>query len=146
VASRSAAIRLSGLATPFSGDVEGGAVIGRSADERQPERHIDRAVEIERLHRDQRLVVIHAQRGIVIPPRRGVEHRVGGEGAARIDAGSAQLGDRRSDDLDVLAAERAGFSGMRVEPGDREHRPGDTEIADQRSMSYPPGVDDGGAR
>ena len=88
------------------------------------------AVEIERLDRDQRLVVIHAQRRVIAAPRLGVEHRVGGERAARVDAGGAQLGDRRRDDLDILAAERAGFAGMRVEPGDRDDRRGDAEIAD----------------
>src|SRR5712691_1638243 len=52
-----------------SSDVKGGAVIGRGADERKPERHIDRAVEIDRLHRDQRLVVIHAQCGVIAAAR-----------------------------------------------------------------------------
>ena len=51
---------------------------------------------------------------------------------ARVDAVRAQRRDRRRDDLDLLAAERAGLAGMRVEPGDREHRRGDAEIAPQR--------------
>ena len=50
--------------------------------------------------------------------------------AARLDARRAQRGDRRRDDLDLLAAERAAFAGMRVEPGDRDDRRGDAEIAD----------------
>ena len=45
--SRSAAIRLSGRADAAAGDVEGGAVVGRGADERQAERDVDAAVEID---------------------------------------------------------------------------------------------------
>ena len=103
-------------AVPWSGEVR---MNGR------PKRDVDAAVEIDRLDRDQRLVVIHAQRRVVAAPRRGVEHRVGGERPARVDAGGAQRGDRRRDDVDVLAAERAGLAGMRVEPGDRDDRRGD---------------------
>ena len=43
-----------------AGNVEGRAVIGRGAHERQAERDVDGVLERERLDRDQRLVVIHA--------------------------------------------------------------------------------------
>ena len=104
------------------------------------------AVEIERLDRDQRLVVVHAQRRVIAAPRGGVKHRIGRERAARLDAFAAQRGDGRRDDLDILASERAAFAGMRVEPGDRDDRPGDPEIADQRGMRHAPGMDDRGRR
>ena len=48
-----------------AGDVEGGAVVGRGAHERQAERDVDGMIESQRLDRDQRLVVIHAQSGVV---------------------------------------------------------------------------------
>ena len=48
-----------------AGDVERGAVVGRGAHEGQAERDVDRFVEGERLDRDQRLIVIHAERGVV---------------------------------------------------------------------------------
>src|SRR6202034_163842 len=51
--------RLAGDA--LAGDVGGGAVIGRGADEGQAQRDIDAALEIDGLERDERLVVIHAQ-------------------------------------------------------------------------------------
>ena len=79
--------------------------------------------------RDQRLVVIHADRDVVAPARRGMEHRVGRHRAGDVDAGFAQRFDRGRDDLDILAADRAVLAGMRVEAGDREARPGDAEIA-----------------
>ena len=54
---------------PRAGDVEGGAVIGRGAHDRQAQRDVDALVEMERLQRDQRLIVIHAERGVVVAPR-----------------------------------------------------------------------------
>ena len=73
-----------------AGDVEGGAVIGRGAHERKPERDVDGVVEGERLDRDQRLVVIHRERDVVARARRLVEHAVGRQRPARVDA----FGDR----------------------------------------------------
>src|SRR6185312_7542565 len=67
-----------------AGDVEGGAVIGRGADEGEAERDVDAAVEIDRLDRDERLVVIHAEHGVVALARRRMEQRVGGKGADRL--------------------------------------------------------------
>ena len=64
-----AAIRLSGRATPAAGDVEGGAVVGRGAHERQAEGDVHAAVEVEHLDRDQRLVVIHADGRVVARAR-----------------------------------------------------------------------------
>ena len=64
-ACRSAAIRLAGIGAAGAGDVEGGAVVGRGAHERQAQRDVDRVVERQRLDRDQRLVVIHAERDVV---------------------------------------------------------------------------------
>ena len=81
-----------------AGDVEGGAVIGRGAHERQAERDVDGVVEGQRLDRDQRLVVIHAERGVVGLARRLVEHGVGGQRPARIDAVGDQPLDRRLHD------------------------------------------------
>ena len=75
-----------GIGLAGAGDVERGAVIGRGADEGQAEGDVDAAVEIDGLERDQRLVVIHAQRRVVTLARLGMEQRVGGEGAAGGDA------------------------------------------------------------
>src|SRR5207248_11432514 len=101
-----------------------------------------RPVEIERLDRDQRLVVIHAERRVITAPRRRMEHRVGRQGPLRIDACRAQFGDGRHDDVAILAPERAAFARMRVEPGDREPRGGNAEIALQRPMRDMPGRHD----
>jgi hypothetical protein len=47
-------------------------------------------------------------------------------------------GDRRLDDLDLLAAEQAAFAGMRIEPGNRQPRLGDSEIALEPAQRRPP--------
>ena len=64
-ARRKAAIRLDGSALPSSGDVEGRAVIGRGAHERQAQGDVHRGIEGERLDRDERLIMVHADCDIV---------------------------------------------------------------------------------
>jgi hypothetical protein len=76
----------------------------------------------ERLGRDQRLVVIHADGDVVARPRLVMEHRVGGQGPDRIDTLLAQHVDRRADDGLVLRADRPAFAGMRIEAGNGEPR------------------------
>ena len=70
-ASRMAAMRLSGLAMPLPCDAKRRAVVGRGADEGKAQAHIDAAVEVQRLHRDQRLVVIHAEDRVIKRARLG---------------------------------------------------------------------------
>ena len=52
-----------------AGEVERGTMVGRGADEGEAERDVDRLGEGEGLGRDQRLVVIHADRRVVAGPR-----------------------------------------------------------------------------
>ena len=52
-------------------DIECGAVVRRGADDRQAERHVHRLLEMQRLDRDQRLVMVHAQGRVVIGARAG---------------------------------------------------------------------------
>ena len=68
-ARRSAAIEAVGLRDASAGDVEGGAVVGRGAHEGQAEGDVDAVVEGDGLDRDQRLVVIHGERGVVAGAR-----------------------------------------------------------------------------
>ena len=77
-----------GSAQVLAGDVERGAVVGRGADDRQAERDVDAIVEVQRLQRDQRLVVVHAQRRVVARARRGLEHGVGGVRAGDVEPSS----------------------------------------------------------
>ena len=110
-----------------AGNVEGGAVIRRGADERQSERDVDGVLEGDGLDRDQRLVVIHADRAVIGLARGVVEHGVRRQRAASLDALGAQGFDGRRDDVDLFGAERAVFAGMRIEAGDDEARMGEAE-------------------
>ena len=80
---------------------------------------------MKRLDRDQRLVVVHAERRVVICARAGMEHRVGGMRTGDSPALGRKRSDCRLDDLDLLGAELAAFAGVRVEAGDGEPRFGE---------------------
>ena len=110
-----------------AGDVERGAVIGRGADEGQAERDVDAAREVDGLDRDQRLVVIHAERRIVGRARGRMKQRVGRRGAAHLDAVRAQSLDGRCDHAAFLVAHGALLAGMRIECGDGKARARDAE-------------------
>ena len=58
-----------------------------------------------------------------------MEQGVGGVGAGDSPPFRGERRDGRFDDLDFLAAKGAAFARMRVEPGNREARIGDPEIA-----------------
>ncbi len=97
-------------------------MIGRGANEREPERHIDGVREGERLDRNQRLIVIHGDDDVIALARRGVEQRVGWMRAADGDPGALEFGQRRRDDFDLLASHRAAFAGMGIETCEGESR------------------------
>ncbi len=109
-------------------------MIGRGADNRQAEGHVHPFVEMQCLERDQRLVVIHAQGRVVAGASFGVEHGVGGHRSGHLPALGTKRVDRRLDQLDLLAAERAAFAGMGIERRHREARLGDPEIALQAAQ------------
>ena len=117
-------------------------MVRRGPDEGKAERHVHRLVEGQSLDGDEGLIVIHAQRRIVTAPRPGVEHGVGGVGAASLQAFGAQGGDGRGDDGLVFRAQRALFPGMRVEPGDCETRAGDAEARRKIAGDDAAGLDD----
>ena len=85
-ARRSAAANEVGRARSLAGDVVGDAVIGRGAHDGQAERHVHRLLEVEELHRDEPLVVVHARR-----PRRSAPSSVIAEDGVG-HGGAAQLG------------------------------------------------------
>ena len=106
-------------------------MVGRGADERQTQRHVNAALEVQRLDRDQRLIVIHAHGGVIARAGGGVKHRVGGQRAAHVDPLGAQGVERGRDDRDLLAPHGAAFARVRVQPGDRDARRGQREVAAQ---------------
>ena len=114
------------------------AVVGRGADEGQAERDVDAFVEVERLDRDQRLVVIHAEDRVVASRAPPWNIGIGGQRAGAVDA----LGARAPRPpgamiVDLLAADRAALAGMRVEAGDGKPRRGDAEALGKRPSQHP---------
>ena len=116
----------------FPSDVERGAVVGAGPHDRQPERDIHAFVEVQRLQRNQGLIVIHAQRSIIAFACAGREQRIGRMRATGVDPLVAQCGDCRRDRRDLLGPEATVFACVRVEPCNCETRLRDSEIALQR--------------
>src|SRR5213078_4500844 len=103
-----------------AGNVKRRAMVGRGSNERQSQRDVDGVLERQRLDRDQRLVVIHADRAVIGFARGIVEHSVRGQWPPDLDALAAQDFDRRRNDGLILTAERAVFASMRIEAGYRK--------------------------
>jgi hypothetical protein len=106
---------------PGAGDVVGGAVIGRRAHDRQPERDVHRLVEVDQLDRDQALIVVHRDHRVVAAVDRVAERRVGDERAEQRGR-RARLLERGRDDVGVLVAEQAVLAGVRVQADDADAR------------------------
>src|SRR3546814_5031104 len=116
------------VAASSSGDIEGGAMIGRGADDRQPERQIDPVVEMQRLEGRQRLIVIAAEQRVISVANAGCEPCVGGERTIDDDPVLGQLGDRGLHHPLLLAAELAALARVRFQPRKRDARSIDAEI------------------
>ena len=145
-ASRKAAIRLDGLALPVPAMSKAVPWSGEVRMNGNPERDVDGVLEGDRLDRDQRLVVIHADRAVIGLARGGVEQGVRRQRAANRDALGAQGFDGRRDDVEIFGAERAVLAGMRVEAGDDEARMGEAETGFQIPDHDAGGRDDQFAR
>src|SRR2546427_9208075 len=126
---------------PGSGKLERSAVVDRGADERQAEGHVHAASKARVFEHREALVMVDGKHaiGVLQPP--GHEQRVRGNRPARRDARGRGGGNGRRDDLDVLASEMPRLSAMRVEPGDENARPRDTETPTQVSVEDPESPD-----
>src|SRR4051794_41967407 len=76
----------------------------------------------ERLDRDQRLIVIHCQNGVVSCPCGGMEKGIGGQWPARVYVLSPELFDCRLHNLAILVPECAVLSRMRIDTSYGEAR------------------------
>src|SRR5579871_944413 len=103
-----------------SRDVEGRAVIDRRANDRNASGNVDRAFEIEELHRNVALVVVHRDHQIVRAARRLQENRVGGMRSAARNARGARAIDGGANDAFVLVAEESVLAGVRIQSADSD--------------------------
>ena len=126
-ASRSAAIRLDGLARPLPAMSKAVPWSGEVRMNGSPSVTLTASSKAMRLDRDQRLIVIHADRAVIGLARGVVEHGVGRQRSADLDALAAQDFDGGRHDGLVLGAERAVFAGVGIEAGHREARMGEAE-------------------
>src|SRR5215472_16261526 len=91
-------------------------MVRRSPRNRQTECDVHRPLEIERLGRNESLIMEHRQRHIEAFSAGLREKAVGGKRPLAIDALAARPRDGRSDDVHVLTAEQSSFAGVGIEP------------------------------
>ena len=88
----------------------------------KPERDIHAALEIDQLHGNVALVVVHGDDEIEFAAQGANEDGVGRVRAGAIDAEGARFLDGGRDDFGVLPAEEAMLAGMGIEAADRDAR------------------------
>src|SRR5262249_59668777 len=91
-------------------------MIRRSTREGKPERDVDALLKGERLERNQRLIMIHADRRVVTRARGTMKHGVGGVGTGHVEILAASRLDRGLDDVDILPAKASLPSRMGIYP------------------------------
>src|SRR5690606_8541229 len=99
-------------------DVVGRPVVDAGAHDGQPLGHVHRAAEVEQLHRDRDLVVVHADHAIEVPRGPQTKRRLRTDRTAHAHAGAA-LGkdatrtlDAGNDDDPLLAATQLHLTSM----------------------------------
>src|SRR5215471_2187588 len=100
----------------FSGNIKGGAVIDRSANERQTQRYIDCLAEGKALDRNHSLVMITRHHGIELAARRTQKYGVSRKRPRHIDSiGDHAMLDRRHDFSGFFNAEQPPFSSVWIQ-------------------------------
>ena len=113
-----------GVGAILPGDVEGGAVIDRGADDRQAERDVDGGSEGEQLHRNESLVMVAGHDRVELAARGADEDGVAGNRArSRRCRSPRQRRDDRRDHAIVFVAHQPVLAAVRVQAGDGEPRP-----------------------
>src|SRR5690606_36682712 len=127
------------IGNTFAGNVECRAVVDAGAHEGQAHRDIDALIQAQVFHGYQALVVILGHHDVEFAAARAHEHGVAGPGTRYVQAGVADLGNGRPDDVDVFAPEFAVFARMRVQPGHGDARPCNAHLA-ARTVGEPDGA------
>ena len=106
----------------LAGDIEGGAVIDRGADDGDAERDVDGALEVDELHGDVALVVIHRDDKIKLTAKSAHKDGVRASAAGAVDAATLRFVDGGSDDLGILVPEEVVFAGVGIQAADGDAR------------------------
>src|SRR5579872_3579861 len=124
-------------------DIERGAMVGRSPDEWQSDRDVHRAIKLQRLERDQALIMIHSHSRIETKSAIAFDKcSVRRERPVRIDAAFARALDRRRDDALLLVAEDPIFAGVRIEAEHADARMRGPLVLAQIAIEYLDRVED----
>src|SRR6185437_5910476 len=115
-------LHVRGVRAALARDGKGGAVVDRRANNRDAERDVYRAMEVDQLHRDVALVVIHRDDEVELAAYAADKDGVRRVGAGAVEALCARFVDGGRDDLGVLSSEEVVLSGVRVQAGDRDAR------------------------
>ena len=109
--------------------VKGGAVINAGANKRQPQRHVHRLAETQCFERNQRLIMVATDHGIVTLAHGGREYRVGRQRFADLDALIAGKLRSRLKNIDLFTAKMALLASVRIQGTQPQFRLGDIEPA-----------------
>jgi hypothetical protein len=99
----------------LAGNIEGGSVIDRRADDGKSEGNIYGTLKINQLHGNVSLVMVHGDHQVVGASRRLQENRIAGVRAAADDALTPRRLNGRGDGPPVLFAEQSVFAGVRIQ-------------------------------
>ena len=86
----------------------------------QSQRHIDRAVKMNRLQRAQALIVIHGENGVELPVVRAVKHRVGWKRSLHVQAISNRRLNSGFYDLLILKSKQTIVTRVRIQRANRD--------------------------
>ena len=100
-----------------SGEIIGGAVINRGADDGQAQGHVNRVMKMDQFDGNESLVMIHGNHRIEFPFVGPVENGVGRKGPGYLVRAFLELPDHRLNQLQFLAPKAALLSGMGIETG-----------------------------
>src|SRR5690606_41042948 len=127
--------------TPASGgEVEGRAVVNRSADQRQSEGDVHRPAKTLELEYGQSLVVVHGEHGVAVLQVPGGEQGIRRQGSLGIDPCASADVEGGDDGVDFLAAEVSALPGMGIEAANEYPGLGDGEVLAQRPVENGEGV------
>ena len=126
----------SGSRPPSAGDrrgppcnIESRPMIRCGPDDRQAERNVDAVLEMKRLDRDKRLVVVHAKRGIIVERAAAWNIVSAGSGPGDSPAFRCEAAMAGSMMLNFLAPKLPAFPRVRIKAANGEAGLGDSEIA-----------------
>ena len=99
---------------PLAGDVVGRAVVDGRSNDRETEGHVDGLTKPRQFDRNQPLIVVAGNDGVVVTVHRAPEHSIGRQGTGNVDSTSAHCFDSRSEHALIFLTDDTGLTGVRI--------------------------------